>query len=144
MEPQVHTFLTNRLIDHVVIEHIYPYAYNCIPKELSRDIRTFHSDMNLIDYMYHYYIRPSVLYTDIMYYLNNTDHMEKTNMPAFFHIIRRFYADRDLSDSEVSTIYYKLCYFDNDDEVYIGRVRMIIGMLTPEERTDFINRYLLG
>ena len=144
MEPPVHTFLTNRLIDHVVIEHIYPYAYNCIPKELSRDIRTFHSDMNLIDYIYHYYTRPSVLYTDVMYYLNHTQQMEKTSMPAFFHIIRRFYADRDLSDSEVSTIYYKLCYFGNDDEVYIGRIRMIIGMLTPEERTDFINRYLLG
>ena len=110
MEQEIYNFLINKTNRDVVVEHIYPYAYQCIPKELSRDIRSFHSDINLIDYMYTYYHRPSILYTDLMYYLNNTHEQEQTNMPAFFYIIRRFHSNRILTDKEVSDIFYKLSY----------------------------------
>lgn len=144
MEQEIYNFLINKTNRDVVVEHIYPYAYQCIPKELSRDIRSFHSDINLIDYMYTYYHRPSILYTDLMYYLNNTHEQEQTNMPAFFYIIRRFHSNRILTDKEVSDIFYKLSYYGKDDNILCSRIRMMVGMLSPEERTDFINRYLLS
>jgi len=144
MNQQVYNFLINKTNQDVVVEHIYPYNYQCIPNELSRDIRSFHSDINLIDYMYNYYHRPSILYTDLMYYLNNHHRQIQPNMPAFFHIIRRFFSNRILTDKEVSEIFYKLSYYGNDDNILCGRIRMILGMLSPEERTDFINRYLLS
>ena len=81
---------------------------------------------------------------DLMYYLNNTHQQKQSNMPAFFHIIRRFYPNKYLTDEEVSEIFYKLSYYGKDDNILCNRIRMIVGMLSPEERTDFINRYLLS
>lgn len=144
MNATLHKFLICKTNDKIVTEHICPYAYQCISKELSRDIRSYHSDIGLIGYMYNYYHRPSILYTDLMYYLNNTYALEKKNMPAFFHIIRRFYSNKQLTDKEVAQLYYKLCYHGSDETILCNRIRLIVGMLSPEERTDFINRYLLS
>ena len=144
MDQQIYNFLESKTNKEILIEYIHPYAYQCIPKELSRDIRSFHSDIHIIDYMYTYYHRPSILYTDLMYYLNNTHQQKQSNMPAFFCIIRRFYSNRILTDKEVSEIFYKLSYYGKDDKILCSRIRMIVGMLSPEERTDFINRYLLS
>ena len=144
MEQELHDFLINKTNADVVLQHIYPFAYNCISKELSRDIRSFQTDMLLLQYMYNYYYRPSILYTDLMYYLNNPRQSDTQSMPAFFHIIRRFYSTKDLSDKAVADIYYKLIYNGNDDRIVCSRIKNIFGMLYPEERTDFINRYLLS
>jgi hypothetical protein len=144
MDQQIYNFLINRTNETVMNEYIYPYAYQCIPKELSRDIRSFHSDINLLDCMYTYYHRPSILYTDLMYYLNNTHQQKQPTMPAFFYIIRRFHSNRVLTDKEVSELFYKLSYYGKDDNILCNRIRMIIGMLSPEERSDFINRYVLS
>ena len=144
MDQQLYNFLEDKTNQTIMIEHIYPYAYQCISKELSRDIRSFHTDINLIDYMYTYYHRPSILYMDLMYYLNNTHQQKQSNMPAFFFIIRRFYPNKYLTDEEVSEIFYKLSYYGKDDNILCNRIRMIVGMLSPEERTDFINRHLLS
>lgn len=121
----LYNFLESKTNKTVVNNHIYPYAYQCIPKELSRDIRSFHSDMNIIDYMYNYYHRPSILYTDLMYYMNNTHQQKQPNMPAFFFIIRRFYSNRVLTDKEVSELFYKLSYYGKDDNILCNRIRMI-------------------
>lgn len=144
MDSRVYQFLIHKTNEKIVTENIHPYAYQCISKELSRDIRSFHSDTQVIDYMYNYYYRPNVLYTDLMYYLNNTDmhEVETISMPAFFHIIRRFYPNKELTDKDVMRVYYKLCYYESDENILCNRIRFIIGMLSPEERTDFINRYL--
>jgi hypothetical protein len=64
-------------------------------------------------------------------------------MPAFFFIIRRFYPHQTLSDKEVAQKFYALCYEGNDESIICNRINRIVGMLTPSERTDFINRYLL-
>ena len=144
MDQQLYNFLEDKTNKTIMIEHICPYAYQCISKELSRDIRSFQTDINLIDYMYTYYHRPSILYMDLMYYLNNTHQQKQSNMPAFFYIIRRFYPNKYLTDEEVSEIFYKLSYYGKDDNILCNRIRMIVGMLSPEERTDFINRYLLS
>lgn len=144
MDQQIYNFLESKTNETIMIEHIYPYAYQCISKELSRDIRLFHTDINLIDCMYTYYHRPSILYMDLMNYLNNTHQQKQSNMPAFFYIIRRFYPNKYLTDEEVSEIFYKLSYYGKDDNILCNRIRMIVGMLSPEERTDFINRHLLS
>lgn len=144
MDPSVYQLLIHKTNEKIVTENIHPYAYQCISKELSRDIRSYCSDIKLIDHMYNYYQRPSILYTDLMYYLNNTHTLEKINMPAFFYIIRRFYPNKELTDKEVAELYYKLCYYGSDENILCNRIRLIVGMLSPEERTDFINRYLLS
>lgn len=144
MDSNLYQFLIHKTNEKIVTENIHPYAYQCISKELSRDIRSYCSDIKLIDHMYNYYQRPSILYTDLMYYLNNTYALEKINIPAFFYIIRRFYSNKELTDKEVSELYYKLCYYGSDENILCNRIRFIVGMLSPEERTDFINRYLLS
>lgn len=143
MDQEVYNFLLHKTNDKIMTEYICPYAYQCISNELSMDIRSFHTDMRLIEYMYNFYHRPSVLYTDLMYYMNNTHRDTNSNMPAFFYIIRRFYPHQILSDKDVAQKFYALCYDGTDETIICNRINRMIGMLTPSERTDFINRYLL-
>ena len=124
-------------------EIICPYAYQCISNELSADIQSYNADMRLIEYMYSFYHRPMVLYTDLMYYMNNAHVDTNSNIPAFFYIIRRFYPYQKLTDKEVAQKFYKICYDGNDETILCNRINRMIGMLTPRERSDFINRYLL-
>jgi len=142
MDQVVYDYLRCKTNTQIMIEHICPYVYNCIPRSLSIDIRSFHSDIHLLDNMYNHYYRPSVLYTDLMYYMNNTHITQDSNMPAFFYIIRRFHPNQELTDKDVAKKFFKLCYDGKDENILCSRIKIIIGMLTPTERTDFINRYL--
>lgn len=144
MNLEIYNFLLDKTNEQIVQEYIHPYAYQCIPRELAVDIRSYKKDMDLLDYMYNYYYRTSVLYTDLMYYLNNPRINNNDNMPIFFDIIRRFYSNTQMTDKEVSEKFYKLCYNGNDEKILCHHIRTIIGMLTPTERTDFINRYLFS
>lgn len=144
MNSEIYDFLSRKTNQQIVIEHINPYAYQCIPKNLAADIRSYHMDINLLDHMYNYYYRTITLYTDLMYYLNNPRIHHDHNMPIFFDIIRRFYSNKTMNNKEVAEKFYKLCYDGNDERILCNRIRTIIGMLTPTERTDFINRYLFS
>ena len=143
MDKELYNYLLHKTNERVMIDFICPYSYQCISSELSVDIRSFNSDMRLIEYMYNFYHRPSILYTDLMYYMNNTHIDMNSNMPAFFYIIRRFYPGQKLTDKDVAEKFYKICYEGTDETIICNRINRIVGMLTPNERSDFINRYLL-
>ena len=55
MNSEIYDFLSRKTNQQIVIEHINPYAYQCIPKNLAADIRSYHMDINLLDHMYNYY-----------------------------------------------------------------------------------------
>ena len=128
----------------VLIEHIMPYARQPQSKELLRDIRSFHEDMSIIDNIYHSQYNDVVLFDDLMFYVNNRSLSANESNPKYKNILRRHFKMKNASNKEVVECFHN--YFkqplSNDD--LLQRNRMLFGLLTPEERTNFINKYILS
>lgn len=140
----IHKFLCSKVCSDVVVEKIYPYARPSPHRELMRDIRSFSTDMSVLETISYTDGKPVILYNDLMSFLLNTDPPRYPNTMRFFRVLRRFgNKPDDISDATIRNVFRKMQYYGNDEDMLQRRSRQIIGMLTPEERTKFINQYIL-
>lgn len=132
----------------IISENIMPYALRPQPPELLRDIRSFYMDINLIDNIYHTQFNDVVFYTDLMYFVNNRSLSTNETNPSYQNILRRHIRLQNATNKEIVECFQK--YFQSlsyasilNEKDLIQRNRALFGLLTPEERTHFINKYVL-
>ena len=82
------------------------------------------------------------------YYLNTNSHLgPSANQPTFKIVYRRIWGKKNADNNEIMEIHRKFNYqgplYRNVD-VVTRLNRKILGLFLPEERTDFINRYIIA
>jgi len=114
----------------LVQQCILPYTYLPQPRELLADIRSFVVDYRIVNNVYSFDFNDEILMTDLVnfcmvQYFTSQQYKLISNMPAI--------------DMYLQTEYYS----NNNVENRTRISRLIWGLLTIEERTRFINQYIL-
>ena len=149
----IHNFLVKKMNRDVVLRFIYPYSMSPQPPKLMRDIRAFHGDMGIIDNLYTTQYNYRILHTDLAYFVNNPlistcsstprDFTAVYAKPAYLTIFKRFRGYSEATEQQLQDLRDKF-FSTNFDEVSVNRVvRLLLAILTPEERTEFIEKYIL-
>jgi hypothetical protein len=109
---------------------ILPYTYLPQSKELMLDVRSYVSDYRIIENVYAFDYNDNILMTDLVNFCVNKD---------FSLQQRRMLVNLSAVDMYLQTGYFPNTNMDNHER----RARLIWGLLTREQRTQFINEYIL-
>lgn len=101
----------------IIINHIAPYTYLTKPQSHLLDIRTFISEYNMVEEYYTTMLNKNVLLNDLLRYYKNK-----------------------FGFKQLKRIYYGLLLKDKNKET---QIRIIWAKITPNDRTKFINNYIL-
>jgi hypothetical protein len=125
-------FLANLIgVPELLVQQcILPYTYLPQPKKLLADIRSFVVDYRIVSNVYSFDFNDEILMTDLVnfcmvQYFTSQQYKLISNMPAI--------------DMYLQTEYYSNSNVENKTRIS----RLIWGLLTIEERTRFINQYIL-
>jgi hypothetical protein len=125
-------FLANLIGVHELVVQlvILPYTYLPQSKELMSDVRSYVLDYRIIENVYAFDYNDNILMTDLVNFCVNKD----------FSLQQR----RLLGNLSAVDMYLQTGYFPNTDmDSHERRARLIWGLLTREQRTQFINEYIL-
>jgi hypothetical protein len=136
--------LFKRIPLNILTEQIMPFARQPQSRELLRDIRSFHIDMGIIENIYHSQYNDIVLFDDLMFYVNNRSLSANETNPRYQNILRRHSNLKNASNKEIVNCFQNYFKRPLSDADLVQRNRMLFGLLTPEERTHFINKYILS
>ena len=135
---------------------IIPYTYQLQNKELLRDIRSYHTDKNILDNIYGTQYNNNILLHDLKQFcllteiplyivLDNPDEVNNISiedLPLCFTIWSRYYANQQLDN--VKLMNEMIPFITSRIDSSLSRkIQFIFGLLTVEERTQFIERYIL-
>lgn len=109
---------------------ILPYTYMPQSKELMSDVRSYVSDYRMLENVYAFHYNDNILMTDLVNFCVNKD---------FSLQQRRLLGNLTAVDMYLQTGYFPDTNMDNHER----RARLIWGLLTREQRTQFINEYIL-
>jgi hypothetical protein len=125
-------FLANLIGVHELVVQmvILPYTYLPQSKELMSDVRSYVSDYRIIENVYAFDYNDNILMTDLVNFCVNKD---------FSLQQRRLLGNLSAVDMYLQTGYFPDTNMDN----HVRRARLIWGLLTREQRTQFINEYIL-
>ena len=131
----------HRLPTEVVVNHIIPYTYQCQPKRLLLDIRSFVSDKNVLDAVFFIDYNPNVLIYDLLCYCNRAILPIYNINGCYRDIVRRHVLLKNKTDVQVDNYVFITMYRGMNREVE-RKIKFIWGLLLPRERTEFLNMYL--
>ena len=132
--------LIYRLPEEIIREHILPYSYNIIPINLKNDIRSFYSDYNLIINYYITFFNYKILLYDLILYCNGGNEQPIYELSdRYKQIVKRHTIISSKTDGQL--VEYFMCYFHTNQEK--KNIWFLFGLLTPSERTEFINDFIL-
>ena len=135
---------------------IIPYTYQLQNKALLRDIRTYRTDKNILDNVYGTQYNNNILLHDlkqfcqieeILFYIvhDNPDEVNNISiddLPHCFTIWRRYYANQQLDNVELMN--EMIPFITTRINSSLSRkIHFIFGLLTVEERTNFIENFIL-
>jgi len=125
-------FLANLIGVHELVVQmvLLPYTYLPQSKELMADVRSYVSDYRIIENVYAVDYNDNILMTDLVNFCVNKD---------FSLQQRRMLVNLSAVDMYLQTGYFPNTNMDNHER----RARLIWGLLTREQRTQFINEYIL-
>lgn len=112
---------------------IIPFTYSLQSRELMRDVRTYRVDIDILDNVYNVQYNDHILLFDIKEFCNGTLNCYDLWKRHFFY--SQFSMD-NLSDQISIFVHSKL----NTSR----KIRFLWGLLSPEERNEFINSYILS
>jgi hypothetical protein len=134
--------LIDRLPFDIIINHILPYTYNTQPNNLLVDIRSYCADYKLVESIYMTQHNEFVLLHDLKKfccaYLKPYYGMDN----KFDSILRRHISIKNRSEEKLINI-LRLNFHRNVEINTERKVKFIWGLLTPTERTEFINNFIL-
>ena len=113
-----------RLPVDIIINHILPYAYMVQPKVLLLDIRSFYIDYELIQNTYYTMYNGNILLYDLRKFMEGS--------PRSRNFVTR--------NNSISREY---CEKVNSMLKHRHKSKYIFGSFTRQERTSFINQYIL-
>jgi hypothetical protein len=125
-------FLANLIgVHELVIQLVLlPYTYLPQSKELMLDVRSYVSDYRIIENVYAFDYNDNILMTDLVNFCVDKD---------FSLQQRRLLGNLHAVDMYLQTGFFPNTNMDNHER----RARLILGILTREQRTQFINEYIL-
>ena len=117
------------LPEEIIVNHIMPFIYKPQPKILLSDIKSFYTDFHLLD-NYSYYYNTYCLYNDILDFI------------PMDTLLIRSYNCKDFTNYNL-TLYVTNKFYTRIIKNVNYKSRMLWGLMTPIERTRFINEYII-
>jgi hypothetical protein len=120
----------------IIINHIIPYTYNIQSKKFLMDIKSFYIDYNIINDVYMFDYNGIILLRDLLFFTGIYEYKKLINIFKK-HIFFKNYSNTQISD-------YIINNFELNIKINtIRKVRFLIGILTPLQRTQFINNFII-
>lgn len=129
------------LPEDIIREHILPYSYNIKPKNLLRDIRSYYTEYSILENYYLYDYNYDILLRDLVWFCNSQRDPNSLLVDNYITILSRHFSNRGKSREYLMNVHYILYY-----SRYIGhsQVKLLFGLMTPKERNQFINKYIIS
>ena len=115
----------NTLPEEIMINHILPYTYNLKDREHLIDIRSFTSDLGILENVYWFEFKNITLFNDLECFINGL------NRNIFLTNLQK---NKNRTNKD---------HFINKTRKINRKIRLLWGLLTPVERTRFINKYII-
>jgi len=145
-----------------MLRYILPYTYNTQSKELLLDIRSYVEDYKLVESIYSTQYNYNILLCDLEIFLKMLDienNYNYDNIDTFRGILDNRVETTYLLSNQYYNRYNKHLYlqckdtneiiecvnniFFNKNKNAYRKVKLLYGLLTPEERTRFFNIFIL-
>jgi hypothetical protein len=134
--------LLKRIPEDVVINHIVPYTYKPQKRELLQDIRTYYNDSQILTQWYEYGYNEAICFNVLLRFCNNCIVPIRFNKKWYEIILNRHIMFSN-SSSDFLIEYINSHFYFRRNQTISPKIRFIWGLLTPVERTRFINIYIL-
>lgn len=121
----------NKLPKDLIYNHIVPFTYQLQDKKLLLDIRSFVSDYNILEHLYFCDYSSIILLNDLQIFIYDSNK----------YIFSRF--NKMKCKTKLQVCRYEISFFNNKTFNTEMKVRLVWGLLTPFERTKFINRFII-
>ena len=121
----------NKLPKDLIYNHIVPFTYQLQDKKLLLDIRSFVSDYNILEHLYFCDYSSIILLNDLQIFIYDSNK----------YIFSRF--NKMKCNTKLQVCCYEISFFNNKTSNTEMKVRLLWGLLTPFERTKFINRFII-
>jgi hypothetical protein len=125
----------------VVCNHILPYTYQPQSHKLLQDIRSYYTDMKLLDNIYLFDFNYVVLFNDLVKFCNSGQIPHYYIGKKFFTILQRNFKLSNCSFGKIQHFVFVVFYIHSHDDLP-RKIKFLWGLLTIEERTQFINMYI--
>ncbi len=149
MDKLVMEKLMKKIPYYVIHRCIIPYTYELQPRRLLVDIRSFVNDYAMLENTYLLLYNSRILFNDLIFYCNGnmrdlTNIYDLTSISQkYLDILRRHVAFHCKSQDDINSRILDGRYSIRPYQ-YLSRSRFLWGLLTPFERSEFINEYLLN
>jgi hypothetical protein len=149
MDKLVMEKLMKKIPYYVIHRCIIPYTYELQPRRLLVDIRSFVNDYAMLENTYLLLYNSRILFNDLIFYCNGnmrdlTNIYDLTTISQkYLDILRRHVAFHCKSQDDINSRILDGRYSIRPYQ-YLSRSRFLWGLLTPFERSEFINEYLLN
>jgi hypothetical protein len=126
--------LINTLPIDIIINHILPYSYNTQPNKLLTDVRSYYNDYKLVESIYMTQHNEWILLHDLIKFCDVDNKFKK--------ILRRHFIIANQSEEILINLINRNFH---RNIIYVEKkIKFIWGLLTPIERTRFINNYIIS
>jgi hypothetical protein len=131
-----------KLPEDVIINHIIPYTYQVQPRRLLSDIHSFVNDYTLVESIYMTQFNQHILLHDLLQFCCINLYPSYGMENLFDGILRRHCSISGKSEEYLINM-VRLNFHRNVELQTERKIKFIWGLLTRQERTQFINKYLL-
>ena len=135
--------LMMKLPEEIIVNHIAPFTYLKQDRRLLEDIRNFHTETRLLENIYYTEFNDWVLLFDLIGFCNCGDAYSPEINDTFENILRRSPVLVNSSKEDLNK--YRLNIFmDSLSHKPEWKIKFLWGLLSPRERSMFINRVLVN
>ena len=127
----------------VFINHIIPYTYKKINNKLLNDIRNFTFDFQMIINYYYFDMNEICLLVDLTLFCNSgCNILYVTTNYSLIDVLDRNFTFKNFSLDKKMDFIKKNFYFNINVNTH-KKNKFLLSLLTPSERTSFINEYII-
>jgi len=134
--------LLNSLPEDIIINHIIPYTYSVHPYKHLSDIHSFTIDYKILDNYYAFDYNEQILMSDLILFCNDARNITIGVNSFFYRLLSRSFMLRSKSYTEINSYIIKN-FHDQVDNNIEKKIKFLWGLLTPNERTNFINEFII-
>ena len=121
-------------LPYELVNIIISYTYTSQNPELLLDIRSFHIDYSLLEILYHYNYNERILLNDILIFYNS-DNL------SMYQRLQRLYTLSNKSLTHLIDYAFNISSNNIYERIIRKRIRILWAILSPVERTRFINTF---
>jgi len=138
----MHEELLKKIPNDIIINHIIPYTYQKQPLRLLHDIRSYTREFKFVEDVYYTEYNPSVLICDLIRFCNNNIAPIYGIEYKYELLLRRNYLLSMRCKTDIIHYVFQNIH-KNLNHKTENKIKFIWGLLTSQERLDFIDEYIL-